>query len=89
MRRYGFPLGLAAAIGLGVAAAAPVAMLGAQTTLAVQPSERQRRRQILAHLDALPAKYRNRWKADRRRKHPNMNHVSRRTRRRHRRAKRA
>lgn len=47
-----------------------------------------RRRQGSPWSGYLP-KYRNRWKAERRAKRPNMNHVSKRTRRRHRRAKRA
>jgi hypothetical protein len=80
---------MAASVGLGFASAAPSAAVGSQHELAPQPSEKERRRKMLADLGALPTKYRNRWKSARCRKRPNMNHVSRRTRRKHRRARAA
>lgn len=85
----GMAIAALAAAGMAVAAAAPTAALGAQTYIVAQPSERVRRRQMLADMGALPARYRNRWKALRRRKRPNLNIVSKRTRRKHRRAARA
>jgi hypothetical protein len=86
-KRIALAAAAAAAAGLGVMHAAPSAALGSQNAIVAQPSERARRRQMLADLDALPPRYRNRWKAQRRRTRPNMNHVSKRTRRRHRRAR--
>lgn len=92
MHKQGIRMALAAslaAVGIGFVAAAPTAALGLQTEIAVQPSERARRRQTQAALGALPPRYRNRWKAERRAKRRNMNTVSKRTRRRHRRARAA
>lgn len=77
---------MVAAPARGMMAAAPSAVMGSQFYLAPEStSANARLRQSLGWIGALPPKYRNRWKAQRPKRRANMLHVSRRTRRKHRR----
>ena len=78
-----------AAASIDFSSSAPPA-LGGQFEMAVEPaSTRAKRKKLLASDGALPRKYRNRWKAAKPKRRANRLHMSRRVRRRHRRARRA
>ena len=77
--------GLVAAMAMGSVAAAPQALSGAHFELAAPRPRRMKRVQRIG--GGVCRKYRNRWKAARPKRRSNMNHVSRRTRRKHRRAR--
>ena len=77
----------AAALSMGPALAAAPAFSAAHVeTVAPRPKRNKRVQRIGG---GVCRKYRNRWKAARPKRHSNMNHVSRRTRRKHRRARKA
>lgn len=77
-----------AASALTIAFGAPVnaATRSGADMIHVEPLERRQRQRIPSR--ATPARYRSRWKAARSKRRSNMLHVSRRTRRKHRRAQR-
>lgn len=71
------------------ALAAPSAAMMNVDPFATVESKTTRRRNAIATPQLSGRRYRNKWKAGRPKKHRNMNHVSRRTRRKHRRARSA
>lgn len=90
MHNRGMMVALALAASLGAVPMASAAEVPASIAWDVAALSPARRRRALYNATGFWArKYRSRWKAQRRTKRSNMNHVSKRTRRRHRRANRA
>jgi hypothetical protein len=87
---HGMNRGIFAALALAGLASAPLASLVPsfeyRANLPEEATQPARRRVKRASAPAATRKYRSRWKAERPKRRRNMNHVSKRTRRRHRRA---
>ncbi|MAM39336.1 MAG: hypothetical protein CL949_12755 [Erythrobacter sp.] len=83
-----FTLIAAASTALSAAPAAFFSQSGGQLAEALEPRPTARRRNVIAAQRSLSRRYRNKGAAARPKRHRNMLHVSKRTRRRHRRGKR-
>jgi hypothetical protein len=84
-----FAIAALAASALGAAPAAFFSQSGGQLAEVVEPRPTARRRNVIATQRSLSRRYRNKGAAARPKRHRNMLHVSKRTRRRHRRGRKS